>query len=592
MKCKLTALVMLAVFCIFIFQPLTADEIADLKNEVKVLKEQFEMQKAMMEELMGDQTSTAAKQEFKIAGFIEFRYENMDIEAGPWIDATQTGSKVSYKLWKNRERGAFSVRNLNVYSDFTYGKNVRAFMEVKYMEYPSGGTKYTGDPTVTDDGNGSFISHGSIYIERAWVDYKLKDSLKLQVGKLLTPFGIWNVEHGAPVLPSIRVPASISYGFVPTNFVGINIHGNKLLGNWEVEYNAWVSNGRGVWNVETNANKGIGASLNIKAPVKFLNKLVFGGSYYKGKENLDYSQKFYAAALITNADSKQETVYNTYYDIIKNTAREYCITGHVSLSWKKLDINYEYVYNNIKYENYNAVDNLNNRLFYRPDNAELVEGVAASATLAQLNAGLQQAKAGGLLTGIGITDNTNLATASATMNGVVAQIDATGNSHPLYGQRTTLLQLKGGIDSVIAGFDASGKTMNNIYNLPGNRAGAANMLTPATKYGYALPLVSLNPVRKGFYAMARIMLHPKFYPYFTYEAADPGPNDPFPKIKVMIYGLNYKPLNVVTCKAEMSFQKFDNGAITTGYSGSQVSKVAATRNEDFKYLQMSVSYAF
>ena len=277
MKCKLTALFLLAAFCIFIMQPAIADDIADLKNEIKLLKEQFEMQKAMTEELMGDQMATTAKQEFKIAGFIEFRYENMDIEAGPWVDATQTGSKVAYKLWKNRERGQFSVRNLNVYSDFTYGKNVRAFMEVKYMEYPTGGTKYTGDMTVADDGNGSFISHGSIYIERAWLDYKLKDTLKLQFGKILTPFGIWNVEHGAPVLPSIRVPASISYGFVPTNFVGVNLHGNKLLGNWEVEYNMWLSNGRGVWNVETNANKGIGASLNIKAPVKFLNKLVFGG---------------------------------------------------------------------------------------------------------------------------------------------------------------------------------------------------------------------------------------------------------------------------------------------------------------------------
>ncbi len=559
-----------AICCIVLTTAVFADDVEDLKKDIKYLKEQVDFLKATNEELMGDQTSITAKQEFKIAGFIEFRFEKMDIKNGEYSTTNLTGSKVSNKLWgktsypnqfttrnTNRTNGSFSVRNLNVYTDFKYGNNIRSFMEVKYMEYPSGSAKYIGDMTVADDGNGSFISHGSIYIERAWLDYKIKDAFRLQFGKMLTPFGIWNVEHGAPVLPSIRVPASISYGMVPTNFVGINAHGNKLLGNWEMEYNLWLSNGRGVWNVETNANKGIGASVNLKAPTKILNKLVFGGSYYKGKENLDYSQKFYVNSGAYNSTTG-ETIYNTYYDTIKNAASEYCLTAHLALSYKKLDINAEYVYNNIKYDNYNAVDNMNNRLFYRPDNTDLA------------------------LLGAAATRNTYYNTPQAVFGG--ATIAAARQGGFITGQTP----LTGGVtaDTMLLMMTPEGFVQNNNYS------GMKAADNTTTKFGYAMPLNTLNAKRSGYYVMARFMLTPNFYPYFTYEAADPGDNDPFPPIKVYMFGLNYKPVNVITCKVEYSIQKFKKEGIKTGYTGASIANVATERNEDFNYLQMSVSYAF
>ncbi|HPP88009.1 MAG TPA: hypothetical protein PLM75_09145, partial [bacterium] len=528
---------------------------------------ELQMQQAMTEELMSEKMSTEDKSSFTINGFIEARYENMDIKKGGYSTNNQSGSLVSYKLWKNREVGQFSVRNLNMYFDFKYGQKLRAFSEIKFLEYPSGTTKILGDPTTTDDGNGSFISYGSIYIERAWVDYKFNDLFKMQFGKMLTPFGIWNVEHGAPILPSIRVPASISYGMVPNNFVGINLHGNTLLKNWEFEYNAFVSNGRGVWNVENNNNKGIGASVNFKVPTKFLNKLVFGGMYYTGKEILEQQQKYDVPYTDTTYISGNE--YLSFYDTIKNSAKEYCYTFHLATGYKKLEINAEYVYNNIKYENYNGIDNLNNRLFYRPDNRSLVE--SASANFAALPAGLTAAM--GTLGTFGNDSTLIQALTALTAAGV------NDTAHPLYG-------VYYGVGALIQGFNGGAKTVADAKktNTPEGVAAFIN-----SYYGYAMPLVTLNPKRSGYYIMSRYLLTPKFYPYFTYEAADPGDNDPFPPVKVYIFGFNYKPMPVITFKIEHSWQKFKREPLVTGYTQSAI---ASTRVEDFNYLQMSVSYAF
>jgi len=446
-------------------------------------------------------------------------------------------------------------------------------MEVKYMEYPSGSSKYLGDPTVTDDGNGSFISHGSIYIERAWIDYKIMDSLKFQFGKILTPFGIWNVEHGAPVLPSIRVPASISYGMVPTNFVGLNVHGNKLLGNWELEYNAFLSNGRGVWNVENNSNKGLGASVNFKVPTKFLKKLVFGGMYYLGKENLEQQQR-YDVPLNGSDTYTSGKEYISFYDTVRNSAKEYCYTLHFATGYKKLELNAEYVYNNIKYDNYNGIDNLNNRLFYRPDNRDLM--TEASSNFTDLPGGLNSA----------MTELNGAFGNDSTLTQTLTALTAAGvnnSAHPLYG-------VYRGVGALIQGFNGANKTVRDakLTNTPEGMAKFNN-----TYYGYAMPLNTLRAKRGGYYIMTRYLLHPKLYPYFTFEAADPGDNDPFPPVKVYIFGINYKPLNVVTCKAEYSLQRFKKEGIQTGYSSSaSIANVATTRSEDFDYFQMSISYAF
>ena len=86
MKCRLLFLIVFIIFCCAI--TISADDISDIKADIKYLKDQIDFQKAMTDELLSAQTDAGDKSTFKMAGFIEFRYENMDIKNGEYTTAT------------------------------------------------------------------------------------------------------------------------------------------------------------------------------------------------------------------------------------------------------------------------------------------------------------------------------------------------------------------------------------------------------------------------------------------------------------------------------------------------------------------------
>ncbi|MBP7652128.1 hypothetical protein KA977_01815 [Candidatus Dependentiae bacterium] len=310
-----------------------------------------------------------------------------------------------------------------------------------------------------------------------------------------------------------------------------------------------------------------------------MKKLVFGASYYTGKEVLEAQQKYYAQYYNTAG----ETELLTFYDSIRNAADEYSVAFHLATGYKKLELNAEYILNKIDYENNVGIDNLNYRLFYRPDNVSLIDGTATTlktsinATYAGMNTANPNLGGFTVAQFLGINDATTLAAASALVTASV--LDATTKAQLLAGLgagmatgKTTFGQLR---DSVTP------KEATNYMAATGN----------TTKYGYASPLATLKATRKGYYVMARYLLSSKVYPYVYYESADPGDNDVFPPVKLWVFGINYKPVPVVTFKTEYSIQKFKKEGITTGYTGTAAT-IASTRCEDFDYFQVSVSYAF
>jgi hypothetical protein len=182
----------------------------------------------------------------------------------------------------------------------------------------------------------------------------------------------------------------------------------------------------------------------------------------------------------------------------------------------------------------------------------------------------------GLINSLGLTDNSTLAVASATVNGALS-----GNLIDT-ATATSLLTAIGTAQTL------GETTVKGIDNVDAQKSA----LLMNSKYGYAMPLVSKVAKRKGIYSIHRYNITNNFYPYFVYEAADPGPNDAFPKGKIYMVGFNYKPVPVVTCKLEYSWVDLEETALKTGYSVSGLDAVGSTRSEDFEYLQMSVSYAF
>ena len=60
-----------------------------------------------------------------------------------------------------------------------------------------------------DPGNGpgsDTVSWGSIILERAYIQWSKLDWLGVRVGQFLTPYGIWNVDHGTPTLITMFRP--------------------------------------------------------------------------------------------------------------------------------------------------------------------------------------------------------------------------------------------------------------------------------------------------------------------------------------------------------------------------------------------------
>jgi hypothetical protein len=86
------------------------------------------------------------------------------------------------------------------------------------------------------------VSWGGVILERAALDWTRYPLFSVRVGMFLTPFGIYNVDHGTPTLISIGIPLYLNLNWVPTQQLGVQVYGSEPLGRWELGYAATVSN--------------------------------------------------------------------------------------------------------------------------------------------------------------------------------------------------------------------------------------------------------------------------------------------------------------------------------------------------------------
>jgi hypothetical protein len=129
---------------------------------------------------------------------------------------------------------SFAVGNFNLYLSSNLGDSWRALGEVRFMYLPNGSTTdntKTGDINRTDTtvldyaGFEEPIHWGAIRIERVWVEHEFSTLFKLQVGQFLTPYGIWNVDHGTPAIIGIRAPVAIGDELFPAHQTGVQLYG-------------------------------------------------------------------------------------------------------------------------------------------------------------------------------------------------------------------------------------------------------------------------------------------------------------------------------------------------------------------------------
>ncbi|MFC1585925.1 hypothetical protein ACFL5V_10295 [Fibrobacterota bacterium] len=97
-------------------------------------------------------------------------------------------------------------------------------------------------------------SYGSTNLEYAFIEHTILDEIKVRIGKILTPFGIFNEIHRAkPAYLSVNVPVSttspgafapLGFSFFPRAGVGLSLQGETTFDYGKtLAYNLSIANG-------------------------------------------------------------------------------------------------------------------------------------------------------------------------------------------------------------------------------------------------------------------------------------------------------------------------------------------------------------
>jgi hypothetical protein len=171
--------------------------------------------------VMGGPALAAEWDEITINGYASFEFERQ-IEGAGEGDGDPNGS--------------FDADLIDLVLGFQVSDRLRVAMDVTW-EHGS----------ATDD------DRGNVALEYGFAEYALSDLIKFRVGKMFTPFGIFNEIHTAkPAFlavkesPATNKPERIvdgAYRFFPRWGTGIGLQGEGMIRNRSFDYDLFISNG-------------------------------------------------------------------------------------------------------------------------------------------------------------------------------------------------------------------------------------------------------------------------------------------------------------------------------------------------------------
>ncbi len=216
--------------------------------------------------------------------------------------------------------------NLMIASQMT--QHLGAFVELKFSFAPHGsevsvatfdavtGTQYRDYERIVNNYADVMTSqehyYGAVAIERMHFTWAPRDWFKVLAGRFLTPFGVWNVEHGPTVIIPFHPPLMQIWRMVPPRQLGLQISGVFFpRADSSLEYYITVSNGRDgefpTENVDLDDNKALGVGLRYNLQ-KTSWSVSVGGYGFIGK-NTDIVKKLY----LNQQDMDTEVVIEDTY---------------------------------------------------------------------------------------------------------------------------------------------------------------------------------------------------------------------------------------------------------------------------------------
>jgi hypothetical protein len=199
---------------------------------------------------------------------------------------------------------SFAIGNLNIYLASKLGDSWQSLAEVRFSYLPHGyKDAFVPGSVRTDTTVGDYTDYGrptrwgGIMIERAYLEYLAHPLFNVRAGHFLTPYGIWNVDHGSPVIIGTRAPYMVGESLLPESQTGLEIYGTYHLDPVKLGYHLTLSNGRGPVDTyqDFNNNKAIGGRLFARADTP-AGSFTLGVSGYMGRYT-DRDQQFVNGAL-------------------------------------------------------------------------------------------------------------------------------------------------------------------------------------------------------------------------------------------------------------------------------------------------------
>ena len=267
---------------------------------------------------------------------------------------------------------SFLSNGINLYLKSEMTKTLSAMVETRLTYTPVGNVPDNGYPANVYIGGQYVRTEGTyqrqntlsraqysaysyqqngLVIERAHFDWKPTDWFGFRAGRYLTPFGIWNEDHGSPVVLGVNMPTIINYGIVPTQQMGIEVYGNRLLtDDLNLEYAATLSNGRGPTDVtkDLDSNKALGLRGKLVYSKDDLLLRLGGYGYYGKYTDRDNEANVYLTPALT-LDRTQPVPFGGISKVT-NSYRETIGTLDAMVQYKGLKVMAEYARRKVVYD--------------------------------------------------------------------------------------------------------------------------------------------------------------------------------------------------------------------------------------------------